>query len=316
MSATGMRLSGLTGRIREVAAHRPAAVARRQLRTPRRLSIIDGRRTAVSLAGYRRQQRHVGRRRVVAAKPSRYRPTVRSVFFPTPDQRSARRMARIARWTRPIDGRWARMAAWANMLMVDHGLFRLVWKNRHRVSAKLWRSNQPSPSDVATYARLGIRTVVNLRGGREFGSYPLEVEACQRHGLKLVDLPLRSRELPPPEDIFAAERLFAAIEYPAVIHCKSGADRAGFAAALYLILHENRPVAEAMSQLSPRFGHIRQSRTGVLDACFDTYLARNQASPIAFRDWVAREYDPAEIRRAFHENRLAAFVVDKILRRE
>ena len=238
------------------------------------------------------------------------------MFFPTPDQRYARRMARIARWTRPIDGPMARAAAWANMLMADHGLFRLFWKNCHKVSDTLWRSNQPAPHDIAAFARRGIRTVVNLRGGREFGSYPLEVEACQRLGLKLVDLPLRSRELPPPEEIFAAERLFASIEYPAVMHCKSGADRAGFAAALYLILHENRPVAEAMAQLSPRFGHVRQSRTGVLDAFFDTYLARNQASPIAFRDWVAREYDPAEIRRAFHEDRLAAFFVDRILRRE
>ncbi|ALK10426.1 tyrosine-protein phosphatase [Blastochloris viridis] len=225
-------------------------------------------------------------------------------------------MARIARWTRPIAGPTARAAAWANMLMADHGLFRLVWKNRHRVSDKLWRSNQPAPPDIAAFARLGIRTVVNLRGGREFGSYPLEVEACARHGLALVDLPMRSRELPPAEDVFAAERLFAGIEYPAVIHCKSGADRAGFVAALYLILHENRPVAEAMAQLSARYGHIRQSRTGVLDAFFDSYLARNQAAPIAFRDWIATDYDPDGIRRAFHEDRLAAFVVDKILRRE
>ena len=225
-------------------------------------------------------------------------------------------MARIARWTRPIDSPAARALAWANMLMADHGLFRLAWKNRHRVSDKLWRSNQPTPYDIASFARLGIKTVVNLRGGREFGSYPLEVEACARHGLKLVDLPLRSRELPPAEDIFAAERLFASIEYPAVIHCKSGADRAGFAAALYLVLHEDRPVDEAKAQLSARFGHIRQSRTGVLDAFFDTYLACNQAAPIAFRDWVARDYDPAAIRREFHEDRLAAFVVDKILRRE
>jgi protein tyrosine/serine phosphatase len=225
-------------------------------------------------------------------------------------------MARIARWTRPIDGPLARASAWTNMLMADHGLFRLIWKNRHKVSGKMWRANQPAPHDLAAFARLGVRTVVNLRGGREFGSYPLEVEACQRHGLKLVDLPLRSRELPPAEDIFAAEKLFAGIEYPAVMHCKSGADRAGFAAALYLILHENRPVEEAMAQLSPRFGHIRQSRTGVLDAFFDAYLARNQASPIAFRDWVATEYDPAEIRRAFHEDRFATFIVDWILRRE
>ncbi|BBF94320.1 protein-tyrosine-phosphatase [Blastochloris tepida] len=241
---------------------------------------------------------------------------MRRVFFPTPDQRYARRMARIDRWSRPIDGPVARAQAWANMLLADHGVFRLFWKNRHRVTDKLSRSNQPAPHDIAAFARMGIRTVVNLRGGREFGSYPLEVEACARHGLKLVDLPVRSRELPPREDIFAAERLFATIEYPAVIHCKSGADRAGFAAALFLVLHEGRPVAEAAGQLSTRYGHFRQSRTGVLDAFFETYLERNAKAPIEFRDWVANDYDPVEIRRAFHEDRLASFFVDKILRRE
>jgi hypothetical protein len=54
----------------------------------------------------------------------------------------------------------------------------------------------------------------------------------------------------------------------------------------------------------------------VLDAFFETYLARNRRSPITFRDWIASEYDPQDIRREFHENRLAAFIVDRILRRE
>ena len=34
------------------------------------------------------------------------------------------------------------------------------------------------------------------------------------------------------------------------MHCKSGADRAGLASALWLLHVERRPVAEAMKQLS------------------------------------------------------------------
>ena len=48
----------------------------------------------------------------------------------------------------------------------------------------------------------------------------------------------------------------------------------------------------------------------------DAYLTRDAASPIEFRHWVANEYDPEIIARAFHEDRLASFYVDKILRRE
>ena len=56
------------------------------------------------------------------------------------EERYARRMARIARWDRPIEGRGQRLRAWANMLLVDHGIFRLAYLNAHRVTPRLWRS--------------------------------------------------------------------------------------------------------------------------------------------------------------------------------
>ena len=56
-----------------------------------------------------------------------------------------------------------------------------------------------------------------------------------------------------------------------ILHCKSGADRAGFVAALYLIVHEGRSVDEALRQLSARYGHFRFSKTGILDAFFERY---------------------------------------------
>ncbi len=87
---------------------------------------------------------------------------------------------------------------------------------------------------------------------------------------------LRSRDAPDKATILAAKAFFEGIEYPAVMHCKSGADRAGLAAALYLILHEGRPVAEAARQLSARYGHFRFAKTGILDAFFDRYLAEGE----------------------------------------
>src|SRR5262245_20286297 len=38
-------------------------------------------------------------------------------------ERYQRRMARIARWDRPLSGRFDRVRAWTNMLLVDHGIF-------------------------------------------------------------------------------------------------------------------------------------------------------------------------------------------------
>lgn len=210
-----------------------------------------------------------------------------------------RRQRRIERWRKPLTTRGRRLRAWLSTLFADHGFIRLVYPNRHKVGNKLWRSAQPLPRDIAWAAANGIRTVVNLRGGREFGCWPLEQEACAAAGIRLVDMPLYARGVPRPESVRWARELFDSIEYPALIHCKSGADRTGLAAALYLLLHEGRPIAEAQAQLHRRYGHFRWTATGVLDAFFETYARDARDREIAFLDWVETVYDPAVLNATF-----------------
>ena len=78
----------------------------------------------------------------------------------------ARRERREARWNRPIGSTRERMRAWIDLLFVDHGALRLMHLNAHRVTPTLWRSAQPSPRDIARMAGAGLKTIVNLRGGR------------------------------------------------------------------------------------------------------------------------------------------------------
>ncbi|ACL57852.1 tyrosine-protein phosphatase [Methylobacterium nodulans] len=237
-------------------------------------------------------------------------------FLP-PETRYARRMARIARWEKPIAGRRNRLRAWVNMLLVDHGVLRLAYLNRHRIGrGLLWRSAQPAPHDLAWFKRQGLRTIISLRGGREHGSWQLQREACEREGLLLREFVVRSREAPDRAMLLSARDFFAGVEYPALIHCKSGADRAGFAAALYLILHEGRPVAEAARQLSPRYGHFRFAKTGILDAFFDRYLLEGEAKGLSFLDWVEHHYDPERLQRDFQAGFWSDILVDRLLRRE
>jgi protein tyrosine/serine phosphatase len=231
-------------------------------------------------------------------------------------ERYARRMARIARWDRPLAGRLDRMRAWANMLLVDHGIFRLAYLNAHRVTPALWRAAQPAPGDIAWFARRGVKTIVNLRGGREHGSWPLQKEACERHGIALVDFVLRSRGAPERETILGAEAFFAGLSTPALVHCKSGADRAGFFSALYLLVHEKRPAAEAMAQLSLRYGHFRFAKTGILDAFFEAYRREGEANGLAFADWVRTVYDPERLEREFSAGFLSSLIADRLIRRE
>jgi protein tyrosine/serine phosphatase len=208
--------------------------------------------------------------------------------------------------------------AWADMWFVDHGFIRDIYCNVHRVSEGVWRSAQPAPRHLRQAKAHGIRTVLNLRGRRDTcGSYILEREEARRLGLILVDFPIRSRSPLDKETLKAAAALWSEIEYPVLMHCKSGADRAGLMSALYLFQHENVPLRQAMkSQLSLALGHVRQAKTGIIDFFFERYLEAADKTGIGFLDWVDQIYDPKRLEAEFHENWLAGMVVNYILRRE
>jgi protein tyrosine/serine phosphatase len=210
-------------------------------------------------------------------------------------------------------GRWR--AHW-DLMAVDHGFIRFFYANRARVSENLYRSGQPLPCHFRGIARKGIKTVVNLRGRNDSGWYVLEVEACREHGIEFVDFPTKSRDTPSKEMIHAAKRLFESIRYPALMHCKSGADRAGLVSVLYRHLKDGVPVADAMRELSLRYGHVRQADTGILDHFFERYLEDTRRRPMPLLDWIENVYDPEELKRSFRPQRWANGLVDRILRRE
>lgn len=216
-------------------------------------------------------------------------------------------------WLRRVVGT---PASYADMLLLDHGIFRIFYGNRHRLDQDAYRAAQPAPHQIRQAARLGVRTIVNLRGERMCGSYWLEQAACRRHGLKLVNYQVRSRAAPSREELRGARELFERVEYPILMHCKSGADRAGLMSVLYQHLRGGVPIEQAIKQLSLRYGHIRQADTGVLDAFFERYLADTKDRPMPFFDWVETVYDPDELKRTFQANGLANRLVNSVLRRE
>ena len=101
-------------------------------------------------------------------------------------------------------------------------------------------------------AGAGLKTIVNLRGGRSHGAWQLERDAAERHGVTIVDFVLRSREAPDRETLLQLPGFFESLAYPALAHCKSGADRAGLFTALYLLVVEKVDVARALKELSLR----------------------------------------------------------------
>ncbi|NJM35912.1 MAG: dual specificity protein phosphatase family protein [Rhodomicrobium sp.] len=209
-----------------------------------------------------------------------------------------------------------RLFDYFDLVFVDHGVFRAIYPNRHRLSPRAWRSSQPAPRDIRYLARKGVKTIVNLRGDRDCGSYRIEERNCRRYGIRLVNFSVKSRQLPSPGTFHDAKALFDSVEYPILLHCKSGADRVGLMSALFMILKEGLPVEQAKRQLSLRYGHIRQADTGVLDLVFESYLAHSSREPIAFLDWVDRHYDEKAILKQFHANSWANVLVNRLMKRE
>jgi protein tyrosine/serine phosphatase len=209
-----------------------------------------------------------------------------------------------------------RARAWVDALFIDHAVFRLLWSNLGAVApGRLYRSNHPLPGRLAQLTRrYGLRTLINLRGPTGNGSDALSREAASRLGLDFVDVALESRGAPQRERILRLHGIYRDMRAPALVHCKSGADRAGLAAGLF-VLFEGGTARDALRQLSLRFGHIRQARTGILDAFFLHYQREGEGRK-PFIDWVREDYDEAALRRNFHANGLASFINDWVLAHE
>lgn len=211
--------------------------------------------------------------------------------------------------------RWGRLRAYLDYLWRDHAYLRLGFQNAHWVSDELVRSNQPWPHQLRAWQRRGIRTVVNLRGGFDASFHALEKDACARLGLTLVNFTLTSRDAPDRDQLLAAKALFETLEYPALIHCKSGADRASLMSALYVHFRRGADIPTAVRQLDLKYLHLKHGRTGILDYLFETYLAEGASSGRTFTEWVeSADYDPAAIKRAYQARGRTSVLADLVPR--
>ena len=64
---------------------------------------------------------------------------------------------------------------------MDHECLRVLYHNQSKVAPGVYRSNQPSPERIKNWAKKGIKTIVNLRGASNQGSYLLELQKKKEH---------------------------------------------------------------------------------------------------------------------------------------
>lgn len=194
-------------------------------------------------------------------------------------------------------------AEWLRYLFVDHAILRYGWHNFHEIAPGVYRSNQPTHGRLAACRDRGITTVITLRGDGEAIHQRMERASCAELGITLHTIRANARKPVRREELSRLLDLFRTVPRPFLMHCKSGADRAGFASALYLLAERGASIDEARKMLSFRYLHIRQSATGILDHILDRFEARQADGPIGIRDWIETEYSPDDIARSWAAKR-------------
>ena len=217
-----------------------------------------------------------------------------------------------------LQTKWGRIKAHLEAWFIDHEILRSIYRNFHALSGQAYRSNHPSPLFIKKlHQKYGIKTIISLRRADDSGQYKLEKEACEKYGITLINHPMSSRSLPDVDRVLQAKAILEQAEYPILIHCKSGADRAGLMSVFYKLFIEKKPIEEALKQLDMKYGHFRWAETGKLDYFFDDFLAYSKQHPeTEFLDWLQNHYDKPALNKTFHSSGWANIVVNKILRRE
>jgi len=210
-----------------------------------------------------------------------------------------------------------RLSDYFYLWLVDHGFLRALYNNRYRIAGGLYRSGQLSPDQVrGLSSRLGLKTLVNLRGLNESAPFVrLETEASVGRGLRFFITRTWSRGLLTRSELLELIDFIRRMELPALVHCKSGADRVGHFSVLYRHLRLGEPMEQAVSELHWKYGHLAGARTGMLDHFFATYL-RERRPFQSFVDWVDKDYDPERVRESFKPVGWKSWFVDHVLGRE
>jgi protein tyrosine/serine phosphatase len=115
--------------------------------------------------------------------------------------------------------------------------------NLYRITPNLYRSAQPTPQGFRNLEQMGIRTVINLRGGDDDGRAALEV------GFRLEDVPLSAWRVRQASNVRILRILGDAERGPVLVHCKHGADRTGMVVALYRMAYQGWDRQKAIEEM-------------------------------------------------------------------
>ena len=118
------------------------------------------------------------------------------------------------------------------------------------VSADLYRGAQPTAEGFRALARMGVKTVVNLRAFHD------DAKLLEGTGLGYVRITFEPWKPNPREVATFLNILADPARRPVFVHCQHGADRTGTMVAAYRMVFQGWTLEQALAEL-PNFGFHR-----------------------------------------------------------
>lgn len=116
-----------------------------------------------------------------------------------------------------------------------------------RIDDHIYRGMQPNPEGFAKLARMGVKTVLDLRGGRFHE--PRERKQVESAGMQYISVRLSGIWAPKDAQIAKILRIVEDPKrWPIFIHCWRGEDRVGLVIACYRIAHDHWSNEQALDE--------------------------------------------------------------------
>ncbi len=124
--------------------------------------------------------------------------------------------------------------------------------NLYKVNANLYRGGQPTEAGIRTLAKMGVKTIIDLRG--EDARAKREENWAKAAGMRFINVHESNWRKPTDESVDGILKQIDLTEnQPVFVHCKHGSDRTGTVIAVYRITHDGWSAKQANDE-AKKFG--------------------------------------------------------------
>ena len=159
--------------------------------------------------------------------------------------------------------------------------------NFQKVDDHVYRGAQPTNQGFKNLAKLGIKTIVDLRESGDRSR--VEEKIVRAAGMEYVTVPMNGMETPSNEKVVKVLALLEETSTgPVFVHCKRGADRTGAVIACYRMEHDRWKNDQALNEaksLGMSFferaiqRYVREFKPRTLDASSAGAMNASTATP-------------------------------------